>query len=532
MKTRISLPSIPESDRTPVINMLLKVIDQQQEVIQKMEQEIELLKSEIKRLKKHNQRPKIGPSKMEKSGKGFKGESKGKRPGSWKRKKTANLVIHKSETIKLKEVPFGSKFKGHDRFVIQDMEIKPVNTEYKLERWQLSTGEYIVAKLPVELSGNHFGTTLRSYIIYQYHHQGVTQPLLLEQLREWDVDISSGQLNRILTEDKDSFHDEKFSLLESGLNLSSYIQVDDTGARHAGKNGYCTHIGNEFFTWFSSTASKSRINFLELLRSRYKDYYIDQNALDYMRQQRLPKIPYNKLQTNDGLFSDQQVWLKHIKDLDITKERHIRIATEGALVGSILRHGFNLDMSIISDDAGQFNIFQHGLCWIHAERKINELIPGNDAQAETVDMIRGKFWQLYAELKIYKEAPNDKLKQELNEKFDELFNIGTSFGLLNLVLKRLKRNKSELLLVLEKPEIPLHNNLSERDIREYVKRRKISGSTRSDDGRECRDTFASLKKTCKKLKVKFWDYLCDRINKKNNIPSLPLLIKSAIGNTS
>jgi len=72
-----------------------------------------------------------------------------------------------------------------------------------------------------------------------------------------------------------------------------------------------------------------------------------------------------------------------------------------------------------------------------------------------------------------------------------------------------------LLLVLERPEIPLHNNLSENDIREYVKRRKVSGSTRSDEGRRCRDTFTSLKKTCLKLGVSFWEYLLDRISKRN-----------------
>jgi hypothetical protein len=75
----------------------------------------------------------------------------------------------------------------------------------------------------------------------------------------------------------------------------------------------------------------------------------------------------------------------------------------------------------------------------------------------------------------------------------------------------MKQNKGELLLVLERPEIPLHNNLSERDIREYVKKRKISGSTRSDAGRRCRDTFASLKKTCRKNGISFWEYLLDRL---------------------
>jgi len=86
-----------------------------------------------------------------------------------------------------------------------------------------------------------------------------------------------------------------------------------------------------------------------------------------------------------------------------------------------------------------------------------------------------------------------------------------SFISLNQALQRLHRNKSELLRVLQFPELPLHNNLSEHDIREYVKKRKISGSTRSQAGRRCRDTFASLKKTCRKNGLSFWRYLQDRI---------------------
>jgi len=115
-------------------------------------------------------------------------------------------------------------------------------------------------------------------------------------------------------------------------------------------------------------------------------------------------------------------------------------------------------------------------------------------------------------------------KAQLEYKFDEIFTQKTDYQMLNLALKRLYENKEELLLVLERPEIPLHNNLSETDIREYVKRRKVSGSTRSDDGRRCRDTFASLKKTCRKLGVSFWGYLLDRLSKRNEISPLQDLI--------
>lgn len=82
-----------------------------------------------------------------------------------------------------------------------------------------------------------------------------------------------------------------------------------------------------------------------------------------------------------------------------------------------------------------------------------------------------------------------------------------------------------MLRVLDRPEIPLHTNLSEGHIRDYVKTRKISGSTRSDLGRKARDTFASLKKTCRELGVNFWAYLQDRVRGAGQIPRLAELIR-------
>jgi hypothetical protein len=87
-----------------------------------------------------------------------------------------------------------------------------------------------------------------------------------------------------------------------------------------------------------------------------------------------------------------------------------------------------------------------------------------------------------------------------------------------------------LLLVLERPDIPLHNNGAENAIREYVKRHKISGVTCSDTGRKYRDTFTSQKKTCRKWGVSFWRYLKDRIENIGLIPDLPELVRQQILN--
>jgi len=81
--------------------------------------------------------------------------------------------------------------------------------------------------------------------------------------------------------------------------------------------------------------------------------------------------------------------------------------------------------------------------------------------------------------------------------------------------------------VLDRPQVPLHTNGSENDIRCQVTKRKISGGTQSTAGRDCRDTFLGLAKTCAKLGVSFWDYLGNRLGAPGStvIPPLPDLVR-------
>lgn len=514
------VPKIPEQERTPVVAQLLEIIDRMQEEMQK-------LKDEIARLKGQKPKPKIKPSNMEKT----TGEKQGrrkpgeKRPGSQKRNKTEERKIHEITVIEPDTIPEGSRFKGYQDYMVQDIIIVAYNTLYRLERWQTPQDEYVMGRVPKEIHG-HFGLTLVSFILYQYYHAQVTQPLILEQLHEFGIDISAGQVNRIITEDKELFEDEKEQILRVGLEVSGHINVDDTGARHKGQNGFCTHIGNELFAWFQSTNSKSRINFLDLLRSGNTEYVINNDALDYMKSQGLPQGPLKQLKAQRGCCLENEAqWSANLILLNITTERHVRIATEGALVGSILQNGFNTELVIVSDDAGQFNVFKHALCWIHAERAVNRLVGFHGGHRKALEDIRTKIWDFYADLKRYKQSPSEKKKKKLEARFDTIFTTKTCFETLNKTLKLLHNNKTELLLVLDRPDIPLHNNESECDIREYVKRRKISGSTRSDLGRCCRDTFTSLKKTCRKHGISFWDYLYDRLSGENEIPALYDLIR-------
>ena len=82
----------------------------------------------------------------------------------------------------------------------------------------------------------------------QYHQGQSTLPRLAALLRAVGVSISKRQLQRLLTDKQEDFVAEARDVLRAGLETSPYLSVDDTGARHPAKNGFCTQIGNDWFT--------------------------------------------------------------------------------------------------------------------------------------------------------------------------------------------------------------------------------------------------------------------------------------------
>lgn len=509
----LPLPDISESESTPLVRQLLDLVGHLQNRIQELE-------DELLRFKGLKTRPIIAPSPLETPPRPPR-EHGQKRPGSAKRPKTSQLVISEDVLVPLPERPAGSVFKGYEDFVVQDLIIHPRVVRYRRERWLTPDGQNRVAELPADVRpDSHFGPTLISFIIHQYHHQHVTQPLLWEQLDQLGIDISTGQLSRILTEAKDTFHQEKAELLPAGLAVSTYVEVDDTGARHQGHNGSCLHIGNEWFAYFQSTDSKSRQNFLEVLRGANTDSTVNDFAVAYWQRRKLAQAVIERLMAGAQWWADTATWQAYLAEQQVIDPRHAWIATEGALLGSLIAHGVSSELTILSDGAGQFDVFVHALCWLHIERPLARLVPHNEKHRAAIEPIRQGIWELYAGLKAYWKAPDPMACEALSKQFDDLVSQRTDYPWIDGVLKGMAADRAKLLLVLERPEVPLHNNLSEGHIRDYVKKRKISGSTRSESGRRTRDTFASLKKTCRRLGVNFWEYLQDRVRGLGQIPQL------------
>jgi hypothetical protein len=489
--------------------------------------EVAALREENRRLRGLKGPPRLKPSKPS----GMEKATEAKPRGRGRRgPKNARLTVDEVRILR-PEVPPGSRFKGYEDFVVQDLVVEPRVIRYRRERWLTPQGATVVAPLPPGVAG-HFGPELRRFVLAQYHQGQSTVERTTTLLKDIGIDISKRQVLRLLTAGQEGFRAEDRAVLRAGLATAAWISVDDTGARHADRNATCTRIGDHRFTAFTTTPAKSRLNFLELLAGAEPVYVINAAALAYMRARQLPGPLIARLADHpQRLFPDKAAWTAHLDALAIpARARHpdpARIASEGALWGGLVARGFE-NTVILSDDAGQFALGRHALCWVHAERLVYKLDTFCARQARAKEAVRAGIWDLYRELKAYRRDPVPAAAA-LRERFDRLVATRTGFATLDRLLARMQANRAELLIALERPEVPLHTNDAENDLRAVVTRRKLSGGTRSDAGRTCRDTFLGLSKTCAKLGIRFWDYLGARLHVPGApaVPSLGRLIHQA-----
>ena len=500
--------------------------------------EIRELRDEIARLKGMPPRPKFPsrkPSGMEKATSGPAGDGGGGKDDkqrSARRRGPKNDKLNVTRDVLVNAArPEGSIFQGYEDVLVQDLKIEVETLRYRREVWVGPNGERIVAPLPTGIKGG-YGPQVRRFIVAGHAQGQISSERLTALLNGMGLSISKRQVVRLMSKGLEDLIAEDEAVLEAGLETSPWVTVDDTGHRHDGKHGYVTHIGNDAFAVFRASPSKSRVNFLELLRAGASDYAINAHALDYMRAQGMTGILIESLDTHpDKAFADEAAWLAHLTVLEMDQFRSTRVtATEGALWGAIKAHGFLGDTVIVSDGAGQFRLDDnHALCWVHAERLVHKLSPTRPADINAQERRRTLIWNFYRDLKVYRDNPNPKRAKALGLRFDRIFTARTGYEPLDQLLLRLHGRKAELLKVLERPEIPTHTNGSENAIRAWVTKRKISGGTVSDVGKAARQATLGLAKTCAKLGISFYQFLGDRfvVPGAPSVPSLPTLVRMA-----
>jgi FtsZ-binding cell division protein ZapB len=435
------------------------------------------LRDEIARLKNLPPRPPFRPSGMEKATQPNTGKSDKRGPRGAKRDRNR---ITRQVTL-ASDVPDGSRFKGYKDILVRELVLGSEVVRYRRERWVTPQGKLITAPMPDGIIGS-YGPNLRRFCLALHAQGQVTTERLTSILQGIGIEISKSQVVRILMADLEIFVEEDAAVLHAGLLSAPIITVDDTGAKHQRHDGITTQIGGDRFTAFRTGSSKSRLNFLSLLRGGYNDYVFNDAAVDYLHTRGLEPSWIEKLDAHSHqVFESQTAFLHHLSDcsIDIFDKARLRLLSEAAIWGSIRHHGLLGNTVIVSDDAGQFRVANHALCWVHAERLVQKLMPATSKQVRSVEMIRDLIWCFYKALKVWKQRPSPGAANAFRRRFDKIFTLRTGYDALDQLLGRLHKRKDELLKVLERPEIPLHTNAAENDLRACVTKRKISGGTMS-----------------------------------------------------
>src|SRR3954454_9102446 len=436
------MPTPPLDLDTVSLEDLKKLVVQLLVEATALREENQQLRAETARLKDLPKKPKLAPGGMDKASEPDKrARTEQARRQRRKRQSGRRTPPVTEERTLVIEAPAGSRRRGFEPFTVQDLILAPQVIRFRRERWETPDGQEIVAPLPPEVSG-HFGPGIVRYVLMQHVQGQVTMERLLAQLKGLGVRISKGQIVTILTANKDVFHAEKDAILEAGLASAAWVTVDDTAARHAGHDEYTTHIGNDRFAWFATCPSKSRLNFLDLLRAGHPDYVINATAAAYLVEHKVAEAVITGLLGHERRsFADEDAWQAHLDSLGLSAGQRRRV-TEAAMIGSIV--ALLTDTVIVSDDAGQFDVFQHALCWIHAERHLRRIVCVTDEQHRLVSVQRQLVWWFYADLKLYKDEPTAARRTALRRRFDRIFTRVTGFAELDEAVARTLDNKDEL----------------------------------------------------------------------------------------
>jgi hypothetical protein len=502
----------PELQTVPWLKTIISLLQEQVRIIQEQAEQITVLKKtvqelrdEVARMKKMPKRPKFRPGGGDPKGRSGK---PGNAAGGGESNSTNKMAPEKTRQevrVPALGVPPGSRFKGYQEYTVQELELAPKDVIYKLEVWQAPDGTILRAILPLAAQGSHFGPQLRA-LLHNLYALGMTEPGLFDLLRGTGIEISEGQVHNLLMSESESYREESEKILTAGIEEAPYIRTDDTGAKHHHKNEYCTHIGGEYFSYYKTTSSKSRANFLKILLQGKEGYAVNEAFIWHLFECGVKDDFLNRLEEHVGKKYWSKKGLNRLLNHLGIEDKKLRLqCLEAGLVGFISETILKPGQVLLSDRAGQFAVFNHAGCWVHMERPLRKLEVATPEAEYELGQVRGAIWHLYARLK---EAALIQVgKEEVHDLYDQLVAMRSISPGINAVIASFADYREEMLKALDHPGLPLHNNDSERDIRGVAKRRKISGSTKSEEGKAFRDGLMTIKQTCARLGLSLWGYL-------------------------
>ncbi len=532
----IDLNNIQDVERArQAIVQLFNLIEDLQATIRQLQTENQRLRDENNRLKGEQGQPQIKPNKPRRKPEpvDLSSEAERRQPRAWhKGSKRDRIKVDREQvlTVDPAQLPADAEFKGYEDVVVQDIEIRTDNVLYHKEKYYSpSVRKTYLAELPAGYTGQ-FGPGIRALALVQFFACNMSEPKVLEFLHNVGILISPGEVSHLLTKHQTAFHAEKAAIYEAGLRSSPWQHVDDTLTRVNGVNQHCHVVCNPLYTAFFTTERKDRLTVLDVLRNlQVRTFRLNAEAARFLQvfglsqriRQQLQALPHDQ----DLSESEFTRWLdEHIPKLGPQQRQWILEAAGVAAYHAQLE--FPVIKLLVCDDAPQFKWLTEelALCWVHDGRHYKKLAPWVPQHRQLLADFRRQYWDFYAQLLAYRQQPSPEDKQHLSAAFDTLFATVTGYAALDARIAKSKLKKTSLLMVLDHPEIPLHNNPAELAARQRVRKRDVSFGPRTQDGAKAWDTFMTLTATAKKLGVSIYHYIYDRVSGADEMPALADLI--------
>ena len=533
MLENLDLNTIKDENARELIRQLLNLVEKLSADLRDAQIEIQRLRDEINRLKGEQGKPKIKgntpkPTSIDHSSENERYKSRPRH----KRSKKAEIQINREQVVEVEPsiLPKDAKFKGYEEVVVQDILLQTDNVRFhKQKYYAASTRKTYLAKLPRGYEGQ-FGPGVKALTLALYYGIGTSEPKILEFFENVGIQISTGEISNLLIKKQENFHTENDAVYEAGLLSSPWQQTDDTLTRVNGQNHHCHVVCNPVYTSYHTRASKERLSVLDVLCNGRKHLYrLNEETIRYLSGIPWSRAAWRKIQS----WKSEQDWEEaaFLERLDeglprLSKQQRKTMIDGAAIAAYHAQKDYPVVQALVCDDAPQFNWLgkEMMLCWVHDGRHYKKLMPVIPLHRELLDDFLKQFWEYYHQLLDYCQQPTVEERLRLETVFDSLFTNITGYDALDQRIAKTKAKKDSLLLVLQYPELPLHNNASELGVRQRVRKRDVSFGPRTEDGVKSWDTFETLAETAKKLKVSFYKYLVDRITGTNQIQPLADLI--------
>jgi hypothetical protein len=515
------------------ITALLNLVEELKQENQALRAEVQGLRDEVNRLKGEQGKPDIKPNKPKDSD--HSSEKERHKPKQWRKGSKVNRIrIDRDERLEVDKsvLPPDAEFKGFEEVVVQDIRLTTDNVCFAKEKYYSpSQGRTYLAALPAGYVGE-FGPGVRSLVLTLYYASGMTEPKIEEFLGHIGIFISAGQVSNLLIKGQEQWHEEKAAVWQAGLASTTWQHIDDTSTRVNGENQHCHIVCNPYYSAYFTRPGKDRLTVIQLLQGGDSlDFLLNQQTASWLDlfntpmwvQQQMANWPQGQLLTR----AQMDALLMPDIAARLNEQQQARILEAAALTAYHEQDNTPIISILLSDDASQFQHIaqQQALCWIHEGRHYKKLTPFVEHHQQLLDGFQTQFWDFYHELQHYREAPSSTQADRLRVDFEKLFSTTTGYEALDCRIAKTLAKQDRLLVVLDHPEVPLHNNPAELAVRQRVRKRDISFGPRTSDGVAAWDTFMTLNETAKKLGVSFYAYLHDRVSDAREMPRLASLIQ-------